>query len=122
MKTKHNHRFVTGKSGKVAVCKCGAFKHVNLDPADVIVGLDRMIDFQFEKNQSDYLLDDAKVQWMGQQVRLYVPAGMTSPKQIDMAGTLATMTADKNAVRKIKVWCVKNHYRCSQIQNGKVIL
>jgi hypothetical protein len=76
----------------------------------------------FEKNQADHMLDDAKVHWMGQQVRLYVPAGMTSAKQIDMVGTLAMMTADAKLVRKIKVWCVKNHYRCSQIQNGKVML
>jgi hypothetical protein len=121
MKTKHKHQFVIGKSGKVAVCACRAFKHVNVDPAEVIVGMDR-IDFEFDKNQADYMLDDAKVQWMGQQVRLYVPAGFTSAKQIDMAGTLAMMTADEKVVRKIKVWCVKNHYRCSQIQNGKVML
>ncbi len=33
---KHEHTFVPGKSGKVATCTCGAFRHLNLKPEDVI--------------------------------------------------------------------------------------
>lgn len=32
----HQHEYILGKSGKVEVCRCGAFRHVNLKPEDII--------------------------------------------------------------------------------------
>lgn len=73
-----------------------------------------MIDELFERNQKDQMLDDVGVQWMGQMVRLY-------SKYPGNGRTLTTLSA-ANVVGKIKRWCVKANYRCSQIQNGKVML
>ena len=32
----HTHTFIPGKSGAVEVCRCGAFRHLTLKPADII--------------------------------------------------------------------------------------
>ncbi len=37
---KHVHEFKMGKSKKVSVCTCDAFKHENLKPDEVIVGIE----------------------------------------------------------------------------------
>lgn len=34
---KHAHKYTLGKSGTVETCTCGAFRHANLNPDDVIV-------------------------------------------------------------------------------------
>lgn len=36
LKPRHEHAYTMGKSGKVMVCRCGDFKHINLKPEDII--------------------------------------------------------------------------------------
>ena len=73
-----------------------------------------MIDELFEQNQNDLTLSDVGVQWVGGQVRLYA-------KYPGNGSTLGLLTS-VNVVAKIKRFCVKTNHRCSQIQNGKVML
>ena len=60
---------------------------------------------------NDKSLDDIKVQWCGNIVRL-----------LKNTSCVGIITADENAVKKIERLCIKNAYRCSQIQNGKIML
>lgn len=69
----------------------------------------------FEKNQKDLMLDDLKVWWVGDSVVL-LKGGQT------MTIFSARSTTGPTVAEKISRWCVKNHYRCSQVQNGKVML
>lgn len=73
---------------------------------------------EFKRNQADLTLEDIKVIWMGRTVLLHKYG--SDPKTL--GPMLTSMVADSNIVQKIKRWCVKNSYRCSQIQNGKVML
>lgn len=65
----------------------------------------------FDKNQQDLQLDDLTVWWIGQLVVLSL-----------QGRSITTLTADERVVYKIKRWCVKNHYRCSQVAGGKLQL
>lgn len=64
----------------------------------------------FEAYQKDLTLDDLQVHWAGQVVRLL------------SGNTLMAHFTPHNVIYKIKNWCVKNSYRCSQIQNGRILL
>lgn len=66
--------------------------------------LDPQLQDAFARNQTDLTLDDIRVQWCGAQVRLYLGEK-----------TLTLFGAD-NALVKTLRWCVKNHYRCSQVR------
>jgi hypothetical protein len=58
------------------------------------------------------MLDDVLIQWCGQYVLLLLNGK-----------TLAMFSTDQqNLVGKIELWLDKNHYRCSQIQNGKIMI
>jgi len=72
-----------------------------------------MMNKQFELNQKDLTLDDTKVLWGGAFVYL---------QNADRTKDLASVRANANTVVKLMAWCVKNHYRCSQIVNGRVEL
>ena len=67
----------------------------------------------FNLNQNDLTLDDSKVLWTGGTVQLF---------DVTMKKLLASFTADKHIVAKIQRWCIKNHYRCSQVHDGRVWL
>jgi hypothetical protein len=73
---------------------------------------------QFEKNQKDLSLDDVYVLWCATRVELY--------QRIDtiLLGKFLTSFSveDGKVSEKVQRWCVKNHYRCSQIKNGKICL
>jgi hypothetical protein len=75
----------------------------------------------FGKNQKDLSLDDIKVIWTGQTVSLYQAAIYTDGRQ-GVGRFLTSMEAGENTVAKIQGWCVKNCYRCSQIQNDRILL
>ena len=75
------------------------------------------IERTFERNQKELTLDDAGVLWCGDYVQLY-----KRNHDNTIMGSLTTMSASSNIVLKIKTWCVKNAYRCSQIKNEKVVL
>lgn len=73
-----------------------------------------MIETQFAKNQKDLSLTNLGVHWMGTSVELY-------SKETGRMLTFLTVS-DAPVIQKIMAWCVKNHYRCSQIVNGMLQL
>jgi hypothetical protein len=61
----------------------------------------------------DWLLDDAKVLWTGRAVSLMTQGGKI----------LTTLDAELPDLQgRIRLWCAKNNYRCTQIYNGKIWL
>jgi len=66
---------------------------------------------KFEQNQKDMMLENVRVICMGYNVGLF-----STEKQ-----KLLTILSPYNVVLKIKRWCVKNSYRCEQIQNEKIL-
>jgi len=71
------------------------------------------VNANFERNQADLTLTDVKVQWLASCVRLYI-AGQSRD--------LTVLTVDGRIQDKIKGWCVKNNYRCSQVRNNRIYL
>lgn len=71
------------------------------------------MNINFEKNNLDLMLDDTRVQWAGDTVWLLSTDGQ---KQ------LAMFSADGPVREKIENWCVKNHYRCSAIRDGRIFI
>ena len=67
---------------------------------------------KFLKLQNDLSVDDARVHWMGEYVRLLGARGQV----------LAHMTVGTDVAGKIQRWCVKNSYRCSALRDGRVWL
>lgn len=70
---------------------------------------------QFERNQTDPMLTDTRVQWAGERCILF-------ETETANMNVLASVTANEYAVEKLQVWCAKNHYRCSRIVNGRAML
>lgn len=67
---------------------------------------------RFAQNQADLSLDNIKVQWMGESVLLY----KGNENLTSLSSRLPYI------VERIMAYCVKNTYRCSQIQNGRIML
>jgi hypothetical protein len=66
-----------------------------------------------EEMNRDWLRDDLKVLWTGRAVSL-----MTQDGKI-----LTTLDASAPGLQeKIRRWCDKNNYRCTQIYDGKIWL
>lgn len=75
-----------------------------------------VIDSRFEGLQKDFLNPVAHVLWAGERIVLYV-------RENDrVKSELAHITADGDAIRKIKLWCIKNSYRCPQVRDGLIYL
>jgi len=66
-----------------------------------------------EDLNADIMLDDAKLLWTGRTATLMDPS---------MRKVLAVFTADEAILPKLCAWLRKNHMRCTQIQNGRIIL
>lgn len=73
-----------------------------------------MIEELFNQNQANQSLPDTGVQWLGHKVRLYT--------KYPGDGSTLEWLSTANVVAKVQRWCVKHGRRCSQIQNGKVML
>ena len=71
----------------------------------------------FEQNQKDLTLDNILVLWQAHTVTLH---------KVEADGLLGDpltfFTCGPNLIDKIERWCVKNNYRCAQIQNGRIML
>ena len=63
---------------------------------------------QFEANQRDLMLDDTKAWWKGMRVDLLTTDGTKTLAMFDL-------DTRRPVAAKIALWCIKNHYRCSQV-------
>src|SRR5688572_30486827 len=102
-------RWIDAHLAEVRTKNIRRFSGGELSDADVIS--------KFEKNRFDFMLDDTKVIWAGASVQLYA-----QPEPGKLGALCSVFNASTQTIKHIMRWCVKNSYRCSQIQNGKINL
>jgi predicted transcriptional regulator len=73
--------------------------------------LEEKVRRKFDRDQKDLTLSDTCVEWQGQFAVL-----LTVEKRTE----LAYVSLNARTATKLMAWCVKNHYRCSSIRNGRI--
>lgn len=92
-------------------------RELGLKPGQVAVRPLSVVELNaaFQAVQDDQFNPVASVLWVGDRVILYVRENDAVKSE------LANMSAE-GVIRKIKLWCVKNHYRCPQLRDNLIYL